>query len=128
MVAWCDDATSAVAHLAATILKNRAVRKSLLTANRWQIDPCIVLKWSRKSGTYSEFVCAVTAIFLLPVWPKTAVGGLFSPAMCVLRSVVGCRLAEVNFGSNNVVDGLSEWDKIWQLYTQGVVMHNHPHW
>jgi len=28
---------------------------------------------------YCELVHAVSGIFLLPVWPKTAVGGLFLP-------------------------------------------------
>ena len=30
---------------------------------------------------YREFVHAVSAIFLLPVWPETAVSDLFSPVM-----------------------------------------------
>jgi len=48
--------------------------------------------------------------------------------MRVLRSVVGRSLAKMKFGINYVVDALSEGDKIWQLYRQGLVMYYHPHW
>ena len=41
-----------------------------------------------------QFVYVVSAIFLLPVWLETAIGGLFSPAMRVLRCVVASRLAQ----------------------------------
>jgi len=34
---------------------------------------------------YCEFVYAVSAIFLLPVWPETAVGALFSPVNTHIR-------------------------------------------
>ena len=34
---------------------------------------------------YREFVYAVSTIFLLPVWPEMAVGGLFSTVMHALR-------------------------------------------
>jgi len=38
-----------------------------------------------------EFKFAVSAIFLFPVWPETAVGGLFFPEQRVLRCVVARR-------------------------------------
>ena len=43
---------------------------------------------------YRKFVYAVSAIFLLPVQQKMSLGGLFSPAMCVLRCAVASRLAQ----------------------------------
>jgi len=43
---------------------------------------------------YREFVHAVSAIFLLPVWPEMAVCGLFAPVMRVLRRIVASRLAQ----------------------------------
>ena len=43
---------------------------------------------------YRKFVYAVSAIFLLPVWPQIAVGGLFSPVLRVLRCVVASRLTQ----------------------------------
>jgi len=42
---------------------------------------------SQKETYGCEFKFAVSAIFLLPVGPETAVGGLFSPKKRVLRCV-----------------------------------------
>jgi len=36
----------------------------------------------------------VSGIFLLPLWPETAAGGLFSPVVRALRCVVASRLAQ----------------------------------
>jgi len=50
-----------------------------------------------KEVGYREFVYAVSAIFLLPVWPEMAVGlvgGLFSPVMLILRCIIASRLAQ----------------------------------
>jgi len=62
----------------------------VLAVKRRQRDPCIVLKSNKKSVL--EFIYAVSAILLLPVWPKMAVDGLFSPVMRVLCCVVDSRL------------------------------------
>jgi len=45
-----------------------------------------------------DFVYAVSAIFLLPVWPEMAVSGLFLLVACVLRCVVASRLAQSGMG------------------------------
>jgi len=56
----------------------------VLTAKRWQIGPYIVLKSNRKSGIARVRLCGFRP-FLLPVWPETAIGGLFLP---ITRCVV----------------------------------------
>ena len=43
---------------------------------------------------YCEFVYAVSAIFLFPVWPEMTVSGLFLPVMRLLHRVVARRLAQ----------------------------------
>ena len=45
-----------------------------------------------------KFLYAVSAIYLFPVWPEMAVGGLFSPVMRILRYVVASRLAQSAMG------------------------------
>ena len=64
-----------ICHLVLAVLQKPEV---VLTAKRYGIitdrsTPYIVLKSNRKSGI-REFVYAVSAIFLLPVWTEMAIG------------------------------------------------------
>jgi len=52
-----------------------------------------MLYWSRIGSRVPRVRLCGSAIFILPVWPEMAVGGLFSPVIRVLRGVFASRLA-----------------------------------
>ena len=54
-----------------------------------EIDPIMYRGSNRKSIVGSSFF-AVSAIFLLPVWPEMAFGDRFLAVMAVKRTTVAC--------------------------------------
>jgi len=66
-------------------------------AKRWQVLVHILYSSRIGSRITRVYLCG-SVIFLLPVWPQMAVGGLFSPVICVFSCVVDSRLVHSTTG------------------------------
>jgi len=73
--------------------RKNPTRPEVAFSGQMVVDKSIYCVKVEQEVGFCEFVYAVFAIFLLPVWPEMAVSGLYSPVMRALRCVVTSRRA-----------------------------------